>query len=337
MRIAIVSDDQQPAREELSHVAALRRVFLEEICAVESADVVISTSHRAAGTVTAAMNVPHVCYVTDVDDTIPIAENDRLQRFDAQFATQSPATLTATEVERFAALKITHYLAGNAAAAARLRQEIGQPVKVIYPAVDTHFFRPQKQRRSNHFLVIADPADTHALELAVEATRQTGRGLVVGVESSAPLSPLSPQDRHVEFVDITDPAELYDQLCRCQALLCLRTSSFDTNVIRAQACGTPVLVPAGGCLAELILDAEQPGPGTGLLIDELTPAGVASAMLELERRPHKCSAALASAQAQTFSHPRFELEIRNYLDAVLAAWLTHVPDTAIGDEQRRAA
>jgi len=337
MRVAIVPDHQRPNPQRQTIADSLQQAFSGESCQIDAADVVISPSRKAASAVTVPFGVPHVCYITASDIHSGDLSAETGHQLGVEPTPLSAAKTGSTGVVLAAHLGITHFLAGNGVAATWLRQELGRPVKVIYPAVDTQAFRPQKLRRSAHFLMVMDDADATALETAVAATRLVGRRLVVATKPWVEIPQAWREHSHVQFVTVADQPKLYQLLCECQALLCLRTADFDADVIRAQACGTPVLVSARGGLAELVLDAEQQGPGTGLFFDPSTPQAVASAMLELERRPHKCSAILATAHARAFSPARFEREIRSYLEAVVAASVPVAGVEPAADEHRRAA
>lgn len=341
MRVAIVTDHPSHSAGETIIAESLREAFAGQISPLETADVVISTSRAAARNVTAPLGSPHICYLADTykaPQSHLMAQSP--QRLNPSTLEMSAVSVAQTETQatvRPGHQGITHYLAGNGIAANQLRQSIGRPVKVIPPAVDTQLFRPQKLRRSEHYLTIVDEGNVNGLEVAIAASQIAGRGLVVVTEPNFELPDLHTEQSHVQFVTADAPSALYLHLCECRALLCLSSADFDANVIRAQACGTPVIVPAGGGIEELILDAEQEGPGTGLLFEPSTPESIASAMLEYERRPQKCSAMLASAHAQAFSPTRFAGEIRAFVEAVVTSTVQTVADEPLGGEQRRAA
>ncbi len=202
--------------------------------------------------------------------------------------------------------------------AARLKTEIGQPVKVISPPVETRDFRPDRRKRSDYYLTVAQPGEDQTLQLAAEATQSAGRRLVVIVDEPLKMTSLWRGGAHVQFVSAATADELRDYLCKCRAFLCLREADFDADVIRAQACGTPVIVSSRCGISELVIDAEQDGPGTGLFFDEPTVESLVSALRELERRPQKLSATLAWAQATQFSVSRFEREITDFVNDLLA-------------------
>ncbi|TWU09608.1 D-inositol-3-phosphate glycosyltransferase [Symmachiella macrocystis] len=341
MRVAIVTDPQSHSAGETIIAESLQEAFAGQISPLETADVVISTSRAAARNVTAPLGSPHICYLADTNNApqshLMVQSPQRLKP-----STLELSAVSATPTETQATVSpghqgITHYLAGNGIAANQLRQAIDRPVKVISPAIDTQPFRPQKLRRSEHYLLIIDEGNISGLEVAIAASHIAGRELVVVTEPNFELPDLLAEQSHVQFVTADDDSDLYQYLCECRALLCLSSGDFDANVIRAQACGTPVIVPAGGGIEELILDAEQEGPGTGLLFEPSTPESIASAMLEYERRPHKCSAMLASAHAQAFSPTRFAEEIHAFVEAVVNSTVRAVADEPFGGEQRRAA
>ena len=79
------------------------------------------------------------------------------------------------------------------------------------------------------------------------------------------------------------------------ALFPSSVETFGLATLEALACGTPVVVPAGGAARELL-----DGPGSGVVTDG-TPEGMAAAVIQLLAMPQRREAARAAAQRYSWS------------------------------------
>lgn len=324
---------------------------------IAEADFVLSTSRAAANFVPLRPGRLHVCYLTSKS----VSKNSTSQtpmppsRLRATPLAEFPRVMAAVGlspvlVDRFSPpptsrirRSITHFLAGSGSVARSLREETGCPVKVIPPPVAIEQYPPSKQRRADHYVTTAERRQTSALDLAIEACRLAQRKLVVLAESAQQLPHYAHAPSHVQFLVAPSVEERHRQLNGCRALLCAGDVDYAPIVIAAQACGTPVIVPAHSGAAETVVDAEGEGQGTGIFFEGMSPESLASAMRELEQRPHKVSASLAWANALKFSSERFERDMTEFLEAVRVAssfaanWAKSISLSRQEDRDRPAA
>src|SRR5439155_9400068 len=81
--------------------------------------------------------------------------------------------------DRATADRVTHFVAISRTIRNRIRECYGRESAVIYPPVDTDFYRPAPVSREDHYLVVSAFAPYKRIDLAVAACRRLGRKLVV--------------------------------------------------------------------------------------------------------------------------------------------------------------
>ncbi len=208
---------------------------------------------------------------------------------------------------------VTHYLATSHAVAAQYHFDLrGQPHAVLYPPIDTTFFRPGVESHANYYLLVCHPGVPLDIGLVIEACDAARRELVIlgGESLREEVGTLSSR---VHWEALPSDTELRSRMRRCRALLSVAPTGIDPALVEAQACGTPVIAYHGASTEEFVLDAERTGLGTGLFFHTLTASSLVSAMHELERRPQNVSAVLSLAQAEKFSPAHFEHGLLNHL------------------------
>ncbi|HVW02183.1 MAG TPA: glycosyltransferase [Planctomycetaceae bacterium] len=281
-------------------------------------DLLISTSPPAACQI-AAETALHLCYLTPCSNprTISDAHIPHGERIDSllhyrQWNDRSVVHRAHEGGEPILSLRsVTHFIASSYASRDRHRPILGTACPVIHPPVDTLHFRPGDEAREAFYLLVCRGLPPAGVELAIEAIETAGRELVIVGWKGDGMADL-PAHNHVRLVEAASDAALRDYYRRCRALIVPVASDFDLASVEAQACGTPVIALHGGGAAEIILDSESGGPGTGVFFHEPTVASLVSALKEVERRPHKCSAALGWAQATKFSTAHFEHALRTF-------------------------
>ena len=212
----------------------------------------------------------------------------------------------------------TLIIAASAAVQARLALSCTIPSVVLAPPVATEFYRPSPIRREAFYLAIQRGLSFEPIERAANACRQLNRSLVV-IGGAAPDRSEMRRWPHVRHLGAQPPEVLRDHYRRCRGVLFPDASEFEPALIEAQACGAPVIALHQGDAISLVRDAEGAGQGTGLFFHEPTSWSLASAMQELERRPHKCDPGLAVANALRFSTSRFECGLAALIAAAATA------------------
>src|SRR4051812_31392998 len=245
-------------------------------------DLVISSSHCAVKSIISAGAV-HVCYchspmryawdqfgayfgpkqVGPLKSRLLRPMMARLARWDAA---------TATRVDRFVAN--SRYVAG------RIGRYYNRRSTVVYPPVNTAFYRPNDSPASEggdrSFLVVSALVPYKRIDIAIEACRLAGVPLrIVGRgPEEARLRALAGAD--VEFLGWRTDEEIRDLYGPAAAVLLPGVEDFGMVPVEAQACGTPVVALRAGGACETVEDE-----ATGVLVDDESAESFAAGMSRL--------------------------------------------------------
>ena len=188
---------------------------------------------------------------------------------------------------------------------------------VIPPPADTEFFAPHATKREGFYLLIRDQLHDALITQVDLACQQLERRLVI--VDCRPDSPWTAELGERTQLISNPPQEQMRELYRtCRAVISPAETSFDLSLVEAQSCGAAVIGFRHSGAAQCIVDAEVSGLGTGILFDEPTAENIASAIVELEKRPNRLSPGLAWANAARFSTDRFQHSFQELSERLLA-------------------
>ena len=286
-------------------------------------DVVISTSVAAAQMVSVEADAAHLCFMgteavhhprQTIRQPAPTVPPSSVSPMD-----QVPS-LYQHHAEEFslpaATSGVTHFLATSHTVAAQYHFDLHhQPYAVLYPPIDTTFFRPGPEAHANYYLLVCHPGVAVDVGLVIAACEAAQRDLVI-LGGECLRDQVGVLSQRVRWEPLPADFELRSHMRHCRALLSVAPTGMDPALVEAQACGTPVIAYHGASTEQFVLDAERTGLGTGLFFHTMTANSLVSAMRELERRPQNISAVLSLAQAEKFSPAHFE----HGLASQLARW-----------------
>jgi glycosyltransferase involved in cell wall biosynthesis len=279
-----------------------------------SCDLVVSLSHCVAKAAVPPPGVPHVCYCfTPMRYAWHMRDAyfGRLGRVGGWLADRVLKRLRAWD--RVTSDRVTHFIAISRTIQDRIRECYGRNSVVIYPPVDTDFYRPAAVKREDYYLVVSAFAPYKRIDLAIEACRLFGRKLVIigtGQEGRR-LQSLAGSD--VTFLGWQSDEAIREHLRRCRALLFPGEEDFGIVPVEAQACGAPVIAFGRGGAAETIVTAESGRPPTGVLFPEQMAEGLIAAMQSFEADAGSFDPAAARHHAVQFHPRRFDNELTQFL------------------------
>jgi glycosyltransferase involved in cell wall biosynthesis len=265
-------------------------------------DLVVSSSHCVAKGARAPDGAPHLCYChTPVryawdrfDDYFP----RRTTRF---WALKKKAIDRLREWDVATAGRPTRYLANSSAVADRIRRHYGRAAAVVAPPVDVDFFHGSGSARERFLLAVGSLVPYKRCEIAIEASRRTGRPLVLvgkGPEERR-LRALAPPS--VQIVADLRPEELRELYRRCFAFVQPGEEDFGISLVEAAACGAPAAALGRGGARDTVSDGAN-----GVLYPEEGVEGLVRALSEIEKRRFDYTAVRATALP--FARDRFARE-----------------------------
>jgi glycosyltransferase involved in cell wall biosynthesis len=292
--------------------------------AFDGFDAVVSVSHCCAKSVVVPGRIPHLCYCLT-----PMRY--AWDQFDAYFGRERVGPLanrlmrpvmarlarwdrdTAGRADRYVA--ISHYVAG------RIRRYYNREATVVYPPVDTGFFRPGPGESSvpdRSALVVSALVPYKRIETAIDACRLAGVPLTIAGDGPdrARLERLA--GAGVTFLGRVSDADIRDLYRRTALTLLPGEEDFGIVPLEAQACGRPVVALGRGGACETVVDDV-----TGSLVaDPSAPAFAEAIARTLQRR---FDAGAIRAHAEHFSRERFGGEMEALIGGLAPRSRTDAP------------
>jgi glycosyltransferase involved in cell wall biosynthesis len=292
---------------------------------LERFDLVISSSHCVAKSVIAGPDAVHVCYCHTPmryawDQFDAYFGPDRVGRIGSALA--RPVLAAMARWDRATAGRVHRYVTNSQHVARRIGRDYNREASVVYPPVDTEFFKPDPSvsRDNSGCLIVSALVPYKRLEIALDACRLAAVPLtIIGGGPDRPrLERLAAQSSaDVTFLGRLDDDQVRDQYRRAALVLMPGEEDFGIVPVEAQACGCPVVALGRGGAVETVVPGE-----TGVLVDEPTPQAFATAIRDA--LAHRFDAAAIRRHAERFGRSRFGDE------------MTAIVDDAVRDGGRRA-
>lgn len=220
-------------------------------------DVVISvTSEFAKGIITKPQTL-HLCYCLTPTRYLWSGYEDYFSSSALKFFS-SPVVSYLRNWDQIAAQRVDEYLAISKEVKRRIKQYYGRPSSVLYPPVDTVFFKPaQKEKKGKYFLIVSRLVPYKRVNLAIDAFNQLGWPLKIIGDGIARHSLEKLAKKNIEFLgqQLTEQG-LLNYYQNCRALVFCGQEDLGLVSLEAQACGKPVIAYQGGGLPETIIEGQ---------------------------------------------------------------------------------
>jgi glycosyltransferase involved in cell wall biosynthesis len=284
-----------------------------ELFDLDDYDLVISSSHCAVKSVIVRGDARHICYCHS-----PMRY--AWDQFDAYFGPAQvgewksralrPVMAALARWDAATAGRVDRFLANSQYVAGRIRRYYNRRSTVVYPPVDTEYYRPDpgRARSGAGALVVSALVPYKRLDLAIEACRRAAVPLrIVGQgPEEARLRRLA-EGADVEFLGWRSDEEIRALYQGSGAVLLPGTEDFGIVPVEAQACGTPVVALARGGSLETVV-----GGVTGELVAEAEAEAFADAIRRVLERP--LDPIEIRRHAERFSVSRFKADFAAAVD-----------------------
>ena len=277
-------------------------------------DLVISTSHCAAKSVVVPGRARHICYCHS-----PMRYAwDQFESYfgEAQVGrTRSrllrPVLARMARWDRDTAGRVDRYVANSHYVAGRIRRYYNRGSTVVYPPVDTEFYRHDPTRRpASFFLAVSALVPYKRLDVAIRACGLNGAELKIvgrGPEEARLRALTAETGANVEFTGWLSDDRIRDLYQDCQAALMPGVEDFGMVPVEAQACGRPVVALAQGGAVESVVDGV-----TGVLVRDPSVGAFANALRTAAGIPFDSAA--IRRHAESFGKARFQDQFRQIID-----------------------
>jgi glycosyltransferase involved in cell wall biosynthesis len=201
---------------------------------------------------------------------------------------------------------VDRYVTNSQHVAGRIRTYYNRDAIVIYPPVDTEFFRPDAVVPERYALMVSALVPYKRIDVAIEACRRARLPLkIVGTgpdRARLERAAAANGTGSVEFVGRVPDEQLRHLYQRSQLTLMTGEEDFGIAPVEAQACGRPVVALARGGTLETVIPGE-----TGILVDELSAPAFADAIVAALDRPF--DSGVIRSHAERFGRQRFSDDI----------------------------
>lgn len=274
-------------------------------------DIVLSSSHCAAGGCIPEADAKHISYcytpmryVWDLKDTYASRMNPIVR---AVFSSQVPG-LRRWDVKR--SERVTHFVPISETVHERIRRIYGRNGRVIYPPVRDSLFQPCKpSEKEDYYLVLSRLVSYKRLDVAVEACTRMKRRLVVAGDGAETSRLKKIAGDTVEFIGFVSEEDAPPLVAKARALLHPSLEDFGIVPCEAACAGTPTIAYGVGGATETVIDSV-----TGVLFPDQTSDSMIDAIERFERMTF--DTAILRKQGGKFGEERFRTEI---WDAVTGA------------------
>lgn len=201
-----------------------------------------------------------------------------------------------------------------------------KPAEVIYPPVNTEFFKLSEEPREDYFLMVTAFEPNKRVELAIQAFRELGFPLkIVGNAGRHRDALLKSASTNVTILDDVSDEQLRDLYSRARAFVIPGIDDFGISPLEAMACGTPVIAYAGGGVLETVIPANPKlgehtqGLATGVFFYQPTSHALVDAVeyfMKLTRRKIWDRKGIR-AHAEKFDRELFKKRIKDYVEKVI--------------------
>jgi glycosyltransferase involved in cell wall biosynthesis len=246
-------------------------------------DLILSCSHAAAKSVKVPTGALHASYVLTPMRYLWGVKADYFQFGGGRWWKRLALALAAPWLRRFdrrTAGDIDLIIAASENVRGRIRTAWDAAAPVVYPPVDTDFFRPAREPvppPENYYLAVSSLEPYKRLDLAIRAFSGRGRRLLVAGKGTMAHDLRAIAQPPVEFLGEVSDRRLRKLYRGCRALIFPGLEDFGLVVVEAQACGRPVVAFGEGGALETVVDG-----ATGVFFPAQTPESLLGAVDRLE-------------------------------------------------------
>ncbi len=293
-------------------------------------DLVLSSSHCVAKAVRVSPKALHICYCHTPMRYI-------WDQFDQYFGQPGSPKMASMAMKIIApALRrwdvrmnrhVDFFIANSEHVQKRIKKYYDRESTVIYPPVDTEYFKPQGLVKGDFFLILSAFAPYKRVDLAVEAFNKLGYPLVIigtGQDEDR-LRRLAKEN--IQFKGWLEPDEIRSYLERCRALIFPGEEDFGITPVEAQAMGRPVIAFGKGGVLETVVSSfgstvedsfNSQEPATGVFFNEPTAEALMQAVAHFETIESSFDPNSIRQKAQNFDTKIFSDRIKKFIDQQLS-------------------
>ncbi|MFW6008256.1 MAG: glycosyltransferase [archaeon] len=202
--------------------------------------------------------------------------------------------------------RIDYLIANSNYVRNRIKKYYRRNSEVIYPPVDTEFFKPINGVTKDYYLIVSRFVSYKRIDLAIKAFNNLGKRLIVvgSGEQEKKLKEIAKSN--IIFTGRVSDKELMKYFQECKALIFPAREDFGIIPLEAQSCGKPVIAFGAGGALETVEHLK-----TGYLFKDQTVQSLQFAITNFEEKNYEEK--YIREHAKKYSKERFIIQLRNYI------------------------
>lgn len=272
-------------------------------------DLIISSSHACAKGIRRPAQALHICYchtpmryAYDMFDEYMKIEN-------ISFLKKYLAPVIMHFIRKWdisSSKRVDYFIANSKFIAERIKKYYGRESEIIYPPVETDYFKPA-DLHEDYFLVVSRLVPQKRTDIVIAALNELNRPLKI-IGAGRDLNRLKKiAKENIEFLGYRPNETVRNVMSKCRALIFPGKEDFGIVPLEAQSCGKPVIVYNGGGAKETLI----PGK-TGILFDEQTAESLIDAIRKFEKITF--GSRFIREFARGFDRRIFKEKIKNFIE-----------------------
>jgi len=206
------------------------------------------------------------------------------------------------------AANVDYFIANSKTTQKRIKLFYGMDSEVIYPPVDTSFFKPYNTKIKDYFLVVSRLNPYKHIDLAVEAVNDLGLPLFI-IGTGPDASRLKKMAKlNIRFLGRLPDEEIVKYYSECRAFILPGEEDFGLTPVEAQACGRPVIAYGAGGALESVVDGK-----TGLFFERQDKGSLIKAVQRFNSMSFDGNS--IRENALKFDKEFFKKQIKEFVDA----------------------
>ena len=202
---------------------------------------------------------------------------------------------------------VDRFVANSRFVADRIKRIYGRESDVVYPPVDTNYFRQAQDAERKYFLMVGALVSYKRPDLAVDAFARMQNETLIVAGSGGMFDELQKRaSSNVKFVKSPSKEQLRELYAGAKALIFPGIEDFGIIPVEAQAAGTPVVAMGEGGTAETVIDKV-----TGVYMREQSVTALLEAVESVKSTDFDLSS--LRSNAEKFSTASFLANFRNVL------------------------
>jgi glycosyltransferase involved in cell wall biosynthesis len=296
-------------RTKYRHYLPLFPTAIEEFN-VKGFDLIISSNHCVAKGVIPSAGALHICYCyTPMRYVWDMYEQyfgpGRVGKMSRRIIPFVANYLRLWDVA--SANRVDEFIAISENVRERIKRHYNRDAAVIYPPVDTSFFRLSASS-GNYFLMVTAMVPYKRVDMAVEAFNKLGEKLLIIGGGPDEKKLKAHAKRNIEFLGWQSQEALAEYYANCRALIFPGEEDFGIVPLEAMACGKPVIAYGKGGALETVV-----GSVTGVFFGEQTVESLVNAVKDFDES--KFVQGAIREHALKFDKEIFRQRMKKYIES----------------------